>query len=192
MKLGPNDVKLTVLITGHELHELKRFTIDMAEAFGLDRRIEAYSGKRPIGFYRWDLDCLLAVMALALKDQCAYPDKTSSGYAALKRLRDRLQEEYRRTLGMKEADRAAIVGAYSRSARRSIVLELKARICVSLETTLVSRTGRQPKPHGRGDRSCGFRCFMFQMFQRRASVRATVGAIEYRRIPMALGETNET
>ncbi len=32
MKLGPNDVKLAVLITGHELHELKRFTVDMAEA----------------------------------------------------------------------------------------------------------------------------------------------------------------
>jgi hypothetical protein len=73
MRLGPKDVKLAILITGDELHELKRFTIDMAEAFGLDRRIEAYSGKRPIGFYRWDLDCLLAVMALALKDQRAYP-----------------------------------------------------------------------------------------------------------------------
>ena len=96
MKPGPNDVKLTILITGDELHELKRFTIDMAEAFGLDRRIEAYSGKRPIGLYRWDLDCLLAVMDLALKDLRAYPDKTSSSYAALKRLRDRLQEEYRR------------------------------------------------------------------------------------------------
>ena len=45
MKPGPNDGKLTILITGDELHELKRFTVDMAEAFGLDRRIEAYSGK---------------------------------------------------------------------------------------------------------------------------------------------------
>ncbi len=97
MKTGPNDVKLTILITGDELHELKRFTIDMAEAFGLDRRIEAYSGKRPIGLYRWDLDCLLAVMDLALKDQRAYPDRASSDYAALQRLRDRLREEYRRT-----------------------------------------------------------------------------------------------
>ena len=96
MKPGPNDVKLTILITGDELLELQRFTVDMAEAFGLDRRIEAYSGKRPIGLYRWDLDCLLAVMDLALKDQRAYPDKTSSSYAALKRLRERLQEEYRR------------------------------------------------------------------------------------------------
>jgi len=75
MKPGPNDVKLTILITGDELHELKRFTIDMVEAFGFDRRIEAYSGKRPIGFYRWDLDCLSAVMDLALKDLSAYPDK---------------------------------------------------------------------------------------------------------------------
>ncbi len=41
----------------------------MAEAFGLDRRIEAYSGKRPIGLYRWDLNCLLAVMALALSER---------------------------------------------------------------------------------------------------------------------------
>jgi hypothetical protein len=32
---------------------LQRFTIDMAEAFGLDRRIEAYFGKRRIGCYRW-------------------------------------------------------------------------------------------------------------------------------------------
>ena len=96
MKPGPNDAKLTILITKDELHELKRFTIDMVEAFGLDRRIEAYSGKRPVGFYRWDLDCLLAVMDNALKDLRAYPNKTSSSYAALKRLHDRLQEEYRR------------------------------------------------------------------------------------------------
>jgi hypothetical protein len=99
MRPGPKDVKLAILITGDELHELKRFTIDMAEAFGLDRRIEAYSGKRPIGFYRWDLDCLLAVMDLALKDQRAYPDKASSAYAVLKRLHDRLQEEYRGVWG---------------------------------------------------------------------------------------------
>ena len=35
-------------------------------------------------------------MDLALKDTRAYPDKTSSAYAALKRLHDRVQEEYRR------------------------------------------------------------------------------------------------
>jgi len=49
-----------------------------------------------IGLYRWDLDCLLAVMDLALKDQRADPGKSLSSYASLARLRDRLQEEYRR------------------------------------------------------------------------------------------------
>jgi hypothetical protein len=55
MRPGPKDVKLAILIPGDERHELKRFTIDMVEAFGLDRRIEAYSGKLPIGFYSWIL-----------------------------------------------------------------------------------------------------------------------------------------
>ena len=99
MKPGPKDMKLAIHITGDELHELKRFTIDMVEAFGLDRRIEAYSGKRPIGFYRWDLDCLSAVIDNALKDQHAYPDKMSSSYAALKRLQIRLEDDYRKVWG---------------------------------------------------------------------------------------------
>ena len=96
MKPGSGDVKLAILITGDELHALKRFTIDMVEAFGLDRRIEAYSGKRAMSFYRWDLDCLSAVIDNALKDERAYPDKSSSAYATLKRLQDRLEREYRR------------------------------------------------------------------------------------------------
>ena len=99
MKPGPNDVKLAILITEDELRELKRFTIDMVEAFGLDRRIEAYSGRRSIGLYSWDVDCLLAVMDNALKDQRAYPDKASSSYAALKRLQVRLENEYRKVWG---------------------------------------------------------------------------------------------
>ena len=97
MRPGPNDVKLTILITGDELYELKRFTVDMAKAFGLDRRIEAYSGKGPIRLYRWDVDYLLDVMDLAQKDLRAYPDRASSAHAALKRLHERLQEGYRRT-----------------------------------------------------------------------------------------------
>jgi hypothetical protein len=99
MKPGPNDVKLAILITGDELHELKRFTTDMVEAFGLDRRIEGYSGKRSIGLYRWDVDCLLAVMGNALKDQRVYPDEASSDYAALKRFQVRLEDEYLKVWG---------------------------------------------------------------------------------------------
>ena len=33
----------------------------MAEAFGLDRKIEKYQGRLPIEFYRWDLDLLRAM-----------------------------------------------------------------------------------------------------------------------------------
>ena len=58
MKPGSRDERYQILITGRELDELKRFTWSMAEAFGLDRRIENYQGKHPIGFYGWDLDCL--------------------------------------------------------------------------------------------------------------------------------------
>jgi hypothetical protein len=35
----------------------------MAEAFGLDMRIAKLTGKRKIGFYQWDLDCLEAVVS---------------------------------------------------------------------------------------------------------------------------------
>ena len=58
----------------------------MAESFGLDRKIENYSGKKPIGLYRWDLDCLEDVLFLALEDEDEYPDKSGDNYEAMKRL----------------------------------------------------------------------------------------------------------
>jgi len=106
MKPGSNDKKVAILITGEELVELKRFAVDMVEAFGLDRRIEKYSGKRPIGFYSWDLACLLAVTENALKNDNEYADKSSSGYAALRRLHDRFLYEYKKAYGWPEATAA--------------------------------------------------------------------------------------
>jgi len=50
MKPGSRDIKVNILITGEELEELQKHTWSMVEAFGLDRRIEQYKGKRPIGF----------------------------------------------------------------------------------------------------------------------------------------------
>jgi hypothetical protein len=90
---GPRDKKLYFLITGEELTELQRHTWQMTEAFGLDRRIENYQGKHPIGLYRWDLDCLLCLED-TLKDKREYPDKNTSGYRALEGLLRRLREEY--------------------------------------------------------------------------------------------------
>ena len=66
----------------------------MAEAFGLDRKIENYKGTRPITLYRWDLDCLMDVIDLALKDERDYPDKSTPEYQALQRVGERIHQEY--------------------------------------------------------------------------------------------------
>jgi len=94
IKPGSKDKKVSLLIAGEQLTELKRITWLMSESFGLDTRIENYQGKRPIGFYSWDLECLLAVLDHALKDAREYPYQTTSGYNALAQLSGRLLEEY--------------------------------------------------------------------------------------------------
>ncbi len=95
MKPGPRDKQLRLLITGDELRELKRHTCLMAEAYGLDRRIERYAGTRPLGLYRWDLDCLIDVIDLSLRDRSEYPDTSSRQFTALKQLGERLRREYK-------------------------------------------------------------------------------------------------
>ena len=96
MKPGSRDIKLPVLISGEELSELQRHSWQMVEAFGLDRRIENYKGKRPIGLYSWDFDCLLAVIEYVIDDPKEYPDKNGLGYIALRKLYDRLKVEYQK------------------------------------------------------------------------------------------------
>lgn len=92
MKLRPNDKRYPILITGRELEELQRFTWHMAEAFGLDRRIDNYRGTRPIGLYRWDMECLIDVIEMALVDPKEYPRQTGPGYEAMKTLCERLKQ----------------------------------------------------------------------------------------------------
>ena len=91
MKPGSRDIKYKILITGLELEELQRHTWQMAESFGLDSRIDEYQGKRPIGLYRWDIECLQDVISLALTDPAAYPDHSTPGYAALRGLYERVR-----------------------------------------------------------------------------------------------------
>ena len=94
IKPGPRDRKLEILITGAELDELQRFIWMMAESFGLDGRIDRYKGRRPLGLYRWDVECLLDVMDNALADPREYRSRDEPGYLVLKGLRDRLQQAY--------------------------------------------------------------------------------------------------
>lgn len=78
MRPRPSDPVYRITISGLELEELKRLTYQMVEAFGLDRRIESYQGKRPIGFHAWDLDCLEAVLSLAVEEGVDYPGRPGS------------------------------------------------------------------------------------------------------------------
>ncbi len=94
MKPLPGDYRHKLLISGAELRELQKHTYSMAEAFGLDRKIEKYQGTRPITLYRWDLECLMDVIHIALKDDADYPDKSRLEYQALQRLGERIQQEY--------------------------------------------------------------------------------------------------
>jgi hypothetical protein len=74
MKSGLRDIKVQILITCQELEELQKHTWAMAESFGFGRRIDQYMGKRPIGLYRWDLECLIGVLYFALNNPKDYSD----------------------------------------------------------------------------------------------------------------------
>ncbi len=63
MKPGKNDIKAEVKFEIDELELLQENTWQMAESFGLDRRIANMTGKREVGFYSWDLDCLECVVS---------------------------------------------------------------------------------------------------------------------------------
>ena len=93
VKPGSKDHKASILITGMELDELQRFVWMMAESFGLDRRIANYQGVRPMGLYRWDIECLVEVIDSVLNDPEYYPTQDSLEYQVIKNLRDRLQVE---------------------------------------------------------------------------------------------------
>lgn len=90
---GSKDRKASLLITGLELDELQRFVWVMAESFGLDRRIANYQGVRPIGLWRWDIECLVDVIDSVMNDPEYYPVQGSPEHRAIKALRDRLQAE---------------------------------------------------------------------------------------------------
>lgn len=91
MKPGKYDARYKIRINGEELAVLKKLTWAMAEAFGLDRKIEAYRGTRAITLYDWDLDCLDAVTCLALRDPAGHGIKSDAEMEALARLDARLR-----------------------------------------------------------------------------------------------------
>jgi hypothetical protein len=94
MKPGRRDLRHEILITGDQLRELQRHVWAMAEAFGLDRKIERYKGTRPLTLFRWDLECLIDVIECELADKREYPDQSAPEHLALKTLGERLRGVY--------------------------------------------------------------------------------------------------
>lgn len=133
MKPLSGDHRHKLLIPGDELRELKRHTGSMAEAFGLDRKIENYQGTRPITLYRWDLDCLLDVIGLALQDERDYPDKTAPDYQALKRLGERLHQEYDTVYGDENVAGLGEAGAKAKAISKSLSLKAPGQRAVTLK-----------------------------------------------------------
>ncbi len=97
MKPGKKDIPVKRKISGRQLEELQKHTWQMCEAFGLDRKIGKYKGSKPISFYRWDLDCILDVLDMALNDEKEYPDKNNAGYIKLNKLYLDLKKAYKET-----------------------------------------------------------------------------------------------
>ena len=60
----------------------------------MERRVERYQGKRPMGLYRWDLECLLDTLSLEMTDRPLHPRLRRRDLAALQSLYDRLRKEY--------------------------------------------------------------------------------------------------
>ncbi|MFH1126809.1 MAG: hypothetical protein ABIG84_01705 [archaeon] len=91
MKIGSREIKYEVLIEGAELTELKKLTWAMEESFGLDRRIEKYQGKRPIGLYRWDIECLVMAIEFGIDDLKKKPAKNSEPIIVLTALHEKMK-----------------------------------------------------------------------------------------------------
>jgi hypothetical protein len=98
------DKQYRILITGRELEELKGLTWGMSESFGLDERIDEYQGKRPIGLYPWDLDCLEAVLFEAVRELEEGDNKSSLRYKTLVNLHKRINVLHARAYGSKKTD----------------------------------------------------------------------------------------
>jgi hypothetical protein len=92
VKPGKYDRRHHVLISGDELRELK--LLALPESFGLEGRLQRYEGKRPIGLYRWDLECLLETLSLEMTDRPLHPRLRKKDIGVLRSLHDRLRRKY--------------------------------------------------------------------------------------------------
>jgi hypothetical protein len=94
IKPGSNDIKVFLKFTEAELEILQDNAYQMAESFGLDRRITYLTGKRKVGFYMWDLECLEAVIGSLKKEDNADLNIANGLYVKIKQAMDFLDKAY--------------------------------------------------------------------------------------------------
>ena len=97
MKPGKRDKPISIKIQGLKLAEFQKHAWEMAEAFGLDRKVGGYKGKRPIKFYQWDVECILDTLSMNLKHDKDYADKSTKEFAALNELFEEFKDVYQAT-----------------------------------------------------------------------------------------------
>jgi len=89
-----------VLIHGDELDALREVSTWFGDCFGLEARVLKYQGKRPLGLYEWDFECLLGGIEASLTKERRYGrGLTEDERAALGRLYERLAAIYKETYG---------------------------------------------------------------------------------------------
>lgn len=90
MKPGRRDKPAYIKFTKEELNILQENSYHMADAYGLDRKIERLTGKRKVMFYSWDLDCLDSVLDIMKKQ---YTNKKD--LEVIKSLRFKIENGYK-------------------------------------------------------------------------------------------------
>jgi hypothetical protein len=90
MKPGKNDIKTNLLIQGDELGAIQDVCYVFTECFGLDTRIANYKGKRPLGLYQWDYECLMAGLDYIVNNERGGEGKSQKELKLLQKLLERI------------------------------------------------------------------------------------------------------
>lgn len=97
MKPGKNDRKRNLFIQGDELYAIQDVCYVFTECFGLDSRIANYKGKRSLGLYQWDFECLIAGLDYIVNNEKGRQGVSSKDLELLRNLLIRIDKIYRNT-----------------------------------------------------------------------------------------------
>jgi hypothetical protein len=97
MKPGKNDIKTNLLIQGDELDAIQNICYAFTESFGLDSRIANYKGKRPLGLYQWDYECLISGLDYMVNNEKGKQGISNNDLELLQKLLERITNIYKNT-----------------------------------------------------------------------------------------------